>query len=157
MFGLTPLGLIHTLISAVAVVSGFYALAKRGAIGVQDKLYIWATVLTCLTSFGIFQHGGFGKPHMLAILTLLALAVATAAATGVLRGWLAPYLATVGFSLTLLFHMIPAITEGATRLPASQPLLAGADDPALAAASGVLFLLFLAGAFLQVRRLRARR
>jgi hypothetical protein len=37
-------------------------------------VYIWTTVLTCLTGFGIFQHGGFGKPHALGVITLLVLA-----------------------------------------------------------------------------------
>ncbi len=34
------------------------------------------TILTCVTGFGIFQHGGFGKAHMLGIITLVVLAIA---------------------------------------------------------------------------------
>jgi hypothetical protein len=53
--------------------------------------------------------------------------------------------------------MMPGITETTTRLPLGAPLLPNADAPALQAASGVLLVLFLIGATLQVRALRAER
>ena len=120
-------------------------------------MYIVTTVLTCLTGFGIFQHGGFGKPHMLGIITLVVLGIAWLAGYTSVFGRLAPYIETVSYSATFLFHMIPGITETTTRLPLGAPLLPNADAPQLQAASGVLFLLFLIGATLQVRALRAER
>ena len=77
MLGLTPLGAIHTAISIVAVGAGAIALSRDGLISPINRLgktYIVATAITCLTAFGIFQHGGFGKPHVLGILTLIVLA-----------------------------------------------------------------------------------
>jgi hypothetical protein len=62
----------------------------------------------------------------------------------------------VSYSATFLFHMIPGVTETTTRLPLGAPLLPNADAPALQAAAGVLGVLFLIGAALQVRRLRTR-
>ena len=82
MFGLTPLGVVHTAISLVAVIAGVIALVRDGRISSGNglgKLYVITTALTCLTGFGIFQHGGFGKPHMLGIITLVVLAAAWAA------------------------------------------------------------------------------
>src|SRR4051812_37530616 len=79
MFGLTSLGTIHTAVSLVALFAGYLALLRAFRIDPQTRLgqvYIWSTVITCLTGFGIFQHGGFGKPHILGILTLLVLGVA---------------------------------------------------------------------------------
>ena len=76
MFGLTPLGLAHTAISLVALAAGIAALVRFGEIPARHTLgrtYIWATVLTCLTGFGIFRHGGFGAPHRLPA-TLVTLA-----------------------------------------------------------------------------------
>jgi hypothetical protein len=49
----------------------------------------------------------------------------------------------------------PTLTEGSTRLPVGAPLVPGPDAPPLQAAIGVAFILFLIGAALQVRRLRA--
>jgi hypothetical protein len=74
-----------------------------------------------------------------------------------LFGRASPYVETVSYSLTFLFHMIPGITETTTRLPPGAPLLPNADAPALQTASAALFVLFLIGAFLQVRALRAKR
>ena len=48
------------------------------------------TVLTCLTAFGIFQHGGFGKPHALGIVTLILLGMAYVAGYTRLYGWASP-------------------------------------------------------------------
>src|SRR2546422_6884866 len=82
MFGLTPLGTFHTAISLIAVVAGFVALARDKEISTRSaagSLFFWGTVITCLTGFGIFRHGGFGKPHVLGIVTLIVLGVAVAA------------------------------------------------------------------------------
>lgn len=160
MFGLTQLGVVHTAISLVAVVAGAIALVRDRKISPGNtlgKIYIATTVLTCLTGFGIFQHGGFGKAHVLGIITLVVLGIAWLAGYTSLFGRLAPYIETVSYSATFLFHMIPGITETTTRLPLGAPLLPNADAPQLQAASGVLFLLFLIGATLQVRALRAER
>ncbi len=159
MFGLTPLGVIHTAISLIAVATGLIALFRDKEISPRNgvgKIYIIATILTCLTGFGIFQHGGFGKPHTLGIITLIVLAVAYVAGYTKLYGRLSRYIETVSYSATFLFHLIPGITETTTRLPLGAPLLPNADAPALQAATAVLVVLFLIGATLQVRRLRAK-
>jgi hypothetical protein len=157
MFGLTPLGTIHTAISLVALASGFLALLRHHAISPREKvgrLYIWMTVLTCLTGFGIFQHGGFGAPHVLGILTLVTLGLAGLAAATPRLGRAAPYVETSLYSTTFFFHFIPGVTETFTRLPAGAPLFTSPEDPKLAAVIGVLFLLFLAGAGWQLYWLR---
>jgi hypothetical protein len=115
------------------------------------------TIVTCVTAFGIFQHGGFGKPHVLGIVTLVVLGVAAVAGNSSLFGRASRYVETVSYSATFFFHLIPTITETSTRLPPGAPLVANADAPALQVATGVLFVAFLIGATLQVRRLRAAR
>ncbi|MET0542653.1 MAG: hypothetical protein ABWZ88_12940 [Variovorax sp.] len=158
MFGLTNLGVVHTAISLVALAAGIIAFIRYKEIPARltiGKVYIWTTVLTCLTGFGIFQHGGFGKPHVLGIVTLLVLALAAVAGRTALFGRASKYVETVSYSLTFFFHMIPGFTETFTRLPSGSPLFSSPDDPALAKTIGVVFVLFLIGATLQVRRLRA--
>jgi len=159
MFGLTPLGVVHTAISLIAVAAGLIALIRDKEISPRNgvgKIYMIATILTCLTGFGIFQHGGFGKPHALGIITLVVLGVAYVAGYTKFYGRFSPYIETVSYSATFLFHLIPGITETTTRLPLGAPLLPNAEAPALQAASAVLGVLFLIGATLQVRRMRAR-
>jgi len=159
VYGLTPLGVIHTLISLVAVAAGLVALLRDKRIvagNTTGRIYLWATVLTCLTGFGIFQHGGFGKPHVLGIVTLVVLGVAQLAGRRSLFGGASPYVETVSYSLTFFFHMIPGVTETTTRLPLGKPLLPNADAPELQAVAGALFLVFLIGATWQCLQLRSR-
>jgi len=159
MLGLTPLGTVHTAISLVAVGAGLVALVRDRAISVGSRvgqIYVIATVLTCLTGFGIFQHGGFGKPHALGIITLAVLAVAAAAGRPRGFGRASPYVETVGYSATFFFHLIPGVTETATRLPLGAPLVSDPEAPALQSVIGVLFVVFLVGVALQVRQLRGR-
>jgi uncharacterized membrane protein len=159
MFGLTPLGTLHTAISLIAVLAGFIALFRYQEISPKHRvgqIYVVATIITCVTGFGIFQHGGFGKPHALGIITLVVLALAAVAGNSRLFGRASPYVETVGYSATFLFNVIPGITETSTRLPLGAPLLANAEAPELQVASAALFVMFLVGASLQVLRLRRR-
>lgn len=157
MFGLTTLGAIHTAISLVALAAGVVVLLRHGEIAARTplgKTYIWATVLTCLTGFGIFQRGGFGPPHVLGIMTLGVLLVAALAGRN-LFGLASRYVETIAYSTTFFFHMIPGLTETFTRLPVGSPLFSSPEDPLLQKTVGVCFLLLVAGCLLQVRRLRA--
>ena len=159
MFGLTTLGVIHTAISLVAVVSGFWALARDKEISAQNPLgrtYLVTTLLTAATGLGIYQHGGFGAPHVLSLLTILALAVGTVAAlTGAFGRW-SVYVQAICFSGTMFFHMIPGFTETLTRLPLGRPLLPNAEAPELKPIAGALFVLFVIGLVAQLRWLRSR-
>jgi hypothetical protein len=154
----TPFGAFHTVIGVVAVVAGLAALVRYVEISPRSlagKIYIAATILTCLTGFGIFHHGGFGKGHVLGIITLVVLGIACIAGSTNLFGRASRYVETVSYSMTFFFHMIPTVNETATRFPLEAPLATSLEAPGLQAAAGVLFLLFLVGAFLQVRRLRS--
>ena len=158
MFGLTALGIVHTLISLVALAAGLIALLRNGAItldGTLGKVYWLTSLVTAVTGLGIFRHGGFGKAHILSILTIVVLLIALAAGRTALFGRFSRYVEVVGYSATFLFHLIPGITETMTRLPPGAPLLPSADAPALQVTAGVLAVLFLVGAGLQGLRLRA--
>ncbi len=159
MFGLTSLGVIHTAISLVALAAGIACIVRFGEIAAArtlGRVYVWATVLTCVTGFGIFQRGGFGAPHALGILTLAVLGIAALAGRARLFGAASRYVETIAYSTTLFFHMIPGLTETFTRLPLGAPLFANPEDPALQKTVGVFFVLLVAGCILQVRRLHAR-
>lgn len=157
MAALTTLGIVHTAISIVALVSGIVVLARDRQITMATglgRLYVVTTLLTAATGLGIFQHGGFGPPHVLSILTILAIVVGVVAGMSGLFGSWSRYLQAIAFTATMLFHFIPGVTETSTRLPASAPIFASADDPALQKIYGVLFVVFAIGLVLQLRWLR---
>lgn len=160
MLGLTQLGIVHTAISLVAVGAGFYALVRDRKIDPRNgvgRLYVITTLLTALTGFGIFQHGGFGKPHALGVLTLVVLGIAAIAGRTRLFGRAAAYVETVSYSATVFFHMIPGVAETTTRLPPGNPLFDNPEAPGIQAVTGVLLLVFLIGSTLQVLSLRRQR
>lgn len=157
MFGLTSLGVFHTLISLLAVGAGAIALIRDRKITWDNsigKFYVITTIIVCLTGFGIFQHGGFGKPHALGIITLLVFVVIYFASRPTRPfGKYTAAIITVCYSMTFFFHIIPGITESATRLPLDAPLAASPEDPRIQMAIGACFILFVIGATLQVRKL----
>lgn len=157
MLGLTPLGTVHTAISLIALAAGFVALWRYREISTRTRsgiVFVAGTALSCLTGLFIFQRGGFGIPHVLALVTLVVLAVALLAEYSAVLGGAARYVWTVGYSLTFFFHFIPGTVETLTRLPAAAPYLANPDDPKAQPIIGVFFVLFLIGVTLQVLRLR---
>ncbi len=151
---ITALGWFHTAMGVVALVSGAVTLVRYREIDPTNRsaqVYLATTLVTAGTALAIFQHGGFGPAHGLAVLTLAALVAGMAAATLNLFGKLSRYVQALCFSATLLFHCIPAITDGLMRLPVGDPVVTSIDDPLLRSAYLVLLMLFLAGAGLQLR------
>jgi uncharacterized membrane protein len=157
MLGLTDLGVVHTLISLVAVAAGVVSFARYGSISLRTSVglvYVVTTALTALTGFGIFKTGAFGPAHAVGVLTLVVLAFAVLVEKRPIVGALSRPIETVSYTTTFFLHMIPAINETTTRLPPSAPLAAGPNDPLVLALVGVALVLYIAGAVVQVVRLR---
>ena len=151
---MTPLGWFHTVMGIVALCSGGYALARFKEITLQTRsgqIYLATTLITAGTALAIFQHGVFGPGHVLAVMTLVALATGTVAATTKLFGNLSRYVRAASYSATLFFHSIPAVTDGLLRLPAGDPVLTTIEDPILKMCYAGLLVLFLIGISLQWR------
>jgi len=157
---MTALGWFHTLMGATALISGGFTLAKYKEILLQKRsgqVYLVTTLITAGTALGIFQRGEFGPGHALAVMTLLALAVGTVAATTKIFGKMSRYLQALSYSATLLFHSIPAITDGLLRLPVGDPLLSSIEDPILKMCYLALLVLFVLGVSLQLRWIHRQR
>lgn len=152
-----PLGWFHTAMGVVALVSGVLTLVKYKEITFQTRsgqVYLLTTLITAGTALGIFQHGAFGPGHALAVMTLLALLVGTVAARTKLFGKLSRYVQAISYSGTLLFHSIPAITDGLLRLPVGNPVLTSIEDPVLRMCYLALLLAYLLGIAFQLRWIR---
>lgn len=155
---LTPLGTFHTMVSVVAILAGAIALSRDGHVSPRSgigRLYIGALVITCLTGLPIVRHGTIGPPHVLGVLTLVALAVAAVAGKTQLFGRFSAYVRTISYSATVFFLSISTVTETLTRLPPSASVVASAEAPIFTPLYLGLLVLFLIGATLQVRGLRA--
>jgi hypothetical protein len=156
-FQLTPLGLFHTLVSLVAVAAALLALfidrtiSPRTAVG---RFYLVTLFVTTVTGLPIFRHGGIGPAHIVGVLTLVALAVAAVSERTSLFGCGSAYVSAISLFTTVLFLMIPAVTETLTRVPIAAPIASGADAPILKMLNAILLALYLLGVA-QARRVHA--
>lgn len=151
---ITLLGWIHIIIAVLALTSGFYTLVVYKVITPERKtgqIYLLCTLIAAATALMIYKHGGFGPGHALAVLTLVALAGGFIVMKIPLFAKTAAYIQALCFSATLLFHMIPAITDGLLRLPAGDPVLTDPGDPMLRKFYLAFVAIFLVGYALQVR------
>ena len=149
-----PLGWFHTIMGIIALTSGAVTLIKFKEISLQNRsgqIYLAATLITAGTALAIFQRGEFGPGHALAVLTLLALAVGAIAEKLKPIGKWSRHLQALSYSATLLFHFIPAVTDGLMRLPIGNPVVTDFEDPILQTCYLVLLVSFLVGISLQLR------
>ena len=152
-----PLGWFHTILGIGAVVSGFYTLIKYRVVSLthrSGKLYVLLTLIVAGTALGIYNQGGFGIAHNLAVLTLVALAGGVVMEKTRLFGSFSKYCQALGYSSTLLFHMIPAITDFLRRLPVGDPFIDTLEDPLLRQFHLAFLAIFVVGFIAQVLWLR---
>lgn len=154
---ITPLGWLHTILGITAVLTGFYTLAVYKVIKLSQftgKIYLFCTLIAAVTALMIFKHGGFGPAHALAVLTLLALLGGFLVTKISLLSKIAPYFQAFCYTGTLLFHMIPAITDGLLRLPVGAPVLDSPEAPLLKQFYLAFLIIFIVGYICQFFWLR---
>lgn len=132
MADMTLLGWFHTILGVLALIIAFYVLIKHKIISLAQfsgKLYLLLTIIVAVSALGIYNQGGFGVAHMLAVLTLVAVAGGITMEKIKPFGSFSKYLQALGYSSTVLFHIIPAITDFLRRLPVDDPFADSFTDP----------------------------
>ena len=150
---MTVLGWLHTILGVLAVLSGFYTLYKYKIITTEEssgKLYVLVTLLVAGSALGIYNQGGFGVAHVLAVLTLIALAGGYIMEKFKWFGSFSKYFQALGYTSTLLFHMIPAITDFLRRLPVGDPFIDSFDDPLLLNFHTTFLVIYMVGLVAQI-------
>ena len=154
---MTILGWFHTVLGVGAVLSGFYTISRYAVISMKPtsgKLYVFLTLMVAGSALGIYNQGGFGIAHTLAVVTLVALAGGVILEKTKFFGSLSKYFQALGYTSTLLFHMIPAITDFLRRLPTGDPFADSMEDPLLVNFQIAFLLIYLAGIITQLLWLR---
>ncbi len=151
------LGWFHTVIAIIALIAGVYTFVKFKVIAYSQtsgKIFLVCTLFAATSALFIYARGTFNPAHILAILTLIALAVGMFAEKTRVLGKLSPYVQAMSFSGAFLFHMIPAITDGLMRLPVGAPIVTEIEDPLLQGFYLAFLLTYLVGFTAQVLWLR---
>ena len=128
------LGWVHTILGISALLIGFYSLAKYKFIKARNlsgEIYLFFTLIVAISSLFIYHQGGFGPAHFMGVLAVVAVVVGFVTEKKKIFGNFSPYIETIAYTSTFLFHVLPAITDGLRRLPPSNPFIDSFEDPLL--------------------------
>jgi hypothetical protein len=157
---LSVLGIIHTVISIIAVAVALYSFARYGKLNPENKTgkwYIGLTLFACFSSFLVMKTGHLSSAHGLSVMVLTILPIGVYARKIKLFRNKAEYVQLLLMSATLFFSLIPAIVETLTRVPISHPIASSDQSPAIKTGLLILVSLYTAGVSYQVWRLHAQR
>jgi len=152
MFGISPLGWIHTIGSLPAIPAAFYMFATCARIvprSIPGAVYFVSMLIGAVTVF-VVAH----QPISYAIGT--ATIVLLLAGYGIERvpGTAARYVETVCLSPTAFLLMLPTVTEILRRVPDGHPLVTDLKSPLLLGAQAALLALLVVGLTAQIIWLR---
>ncbi|MDA8652275.1 hypothetical protein N9L75_06845 [Porticoccaceae bacterium] len=156
---MTILGWFHTIFGVFALVTAFYTLRHHKVISMDNlagKLYVYITIFVAGSALAIYNQGGFGVAHWLAVLTLVAVFGGMVMEKFQLFGGFSKYFQALGYTSTLLFHMIPAITDFLRRLPVGDPFVDSFEDPLILNFHLAFLLIYLVGLAIQLRWLKSQ-
>ena len=154
MFGISPLGWLHTLGSLPAIPLALYMLVRYGRImprSTPGMIYLISMLLGSVTIFLIAQQT---VSYGIAIATLALLL------TGYGVGYLpilknkSIYIETICLTLTVFLLMVPTVSETLRRVPDGNPMVTDLKSPIFLGAQGGLLVALIVGLTLQIIYLR---
>lgn len=149
---MTWLGWFHTIMGMIAIISAASALYRHKIIRASDasgRAYLLITLVVAGSALAIYNQGGFGVGHILAVLTLTALLAGYLLETFKPLGKWSVYLQTGAYTATVLFHMVPAITDFLRRLPVGDPFVDSLDAPLVQSFHTAFLAAFVVGVLAQ--------
>ncbi|KVA46437.1 hypothetical protein [Burkholderia cepacia] len=156
MFGISPLGWIHTLGSLPAIPMAVYMFARYGRIvprSVAGRVYFVTMLIGSLTVFAIAHQGiSYGIGIGAVVLLLAGYGVAYLP----LPGRAGIYLETFCLTLTAFVLMVPTVTETLKRVPDGHPLVSDPRSPLLLGAQAALLVALVLGLIAQTLYLRRK-
>ena len=150
MFGISPLGWVHTLGSLPAIPVAFYMFARSGRIVPRSKagaVYFFAMLIGALSIIPIAHEA---VSYVIAGVTLVLLLIGYGVSRSSGPGRARVYVETVSLTLTSFLLMLPTVTEILRRVPDGHPIVTDLNSPILRAAQGSLLVLLIVGLTAQI-------
>jgi len=156
MFGISPLGWVHTLGSLPAIPAALYMLAHRGRIVPRSSagaVYFVSMLIGAVTVFLVaHQPVSYGIGTATLVLLLAGYGVGRFPGLGRAAG----YIETVCLSLTAFLLMLPTVTEILRRVPDGHPLVTDLHSPLLLGSQAALLVILIVGLTAQIIHLRGQ-
>jgi hypothetical protein len=157
MFGISPIGWLHTLGSLPAIPLAAYMFARHGRIvprSTPGVLYLIFMLIGALTVFLVAKQP---VSNFIGVITLALLLGGYGMGLLGWKGRAVAYIETILLSLTAFFLMIPTVSETLRRVPDGHPFVTDLKSPLLIGAQGLIFLVLVLGVATQVYFLRKGR
>jgi hypothetical protein len=148
---------LHVLISLIGIVSGivvFSAILRSRWLPVWHQVLIFTTLITSVSGF-LFPSASFGPPHVIGVISVMALAVAMFSLyTRRLAGrWMKVYLVSSLFALYL--NAFVGVVQAFQKIPNLHALAPTQSETPFIAAQMLLLALFVTVGTLMVGRSRS--
>ena len=157
MFGISPLGWVHTLGSLPAIPAAVYMFARHGRIVPRSRagaVYLVSMLIGGVTVFLVAKES---VGDIIGVATLLLLLVGYGVGRVPTRGRVGLYVETISLTLTTFLLAVPTVTETLRRVPDGHPLVTDLKSPLLLGAQGALVIALVIGVAAQLFHLRRRR
>lgn len=145
MFGITPLGWLHTLGSLPAIPAAAYMLVRYGRIvprSIAGRIYFVCMVIGGLT---VFLVAVAPESPFIGAATLLVLFAGYAVGRVKILGRVRWYMETFLLSLSVFLLMVPSVSETLRRVPDGHPIAADLGSPILKGALAALAAMLVLG------------
>lgn len=154
MFGISPLGWVHTLGSLPAIPLAAYMLARHGRIVPRSAPGVAYFVSMLIGSVTVFLVAHQPVSYGIGVATILLLLAGYG--VGYIPGFgrAGTYLETISLSLTAFLLMVPAVSETLRRVPDGHPLVTDLNSPLLLGSQASLLVILIVGLTIQVIHLR---
>ena len=154
MFGITPLGWVHTLGSLPAIPAAAYMFAVHGRIVPRSTAGIVYLISMLIGAVTVFFVTHMPAGHVIGALTLLLLAIGYTIGRTPLPARAVAYIETIVLSVTAFLLMLPTATEILRRVPDGHPFVTDLKSPLLLGVQAGILAALVIGVGAQIVFLR---
>lgn len=156
MFGITPLGWLHTIGSLPAIPLAIYMFVRYGRITPRNALGIAYFISMLIGATTVFLVAHQPVSYGIAIATILLLVIGYGIVHITSVGRAAIYIETISLSLTAFLLMVPTVSETLRRVPDGHPFVTDLKSPLLLGFQGSLLVILIIGITAQIISLRKK-
>jgi predicted tellurium resistance membrane protein TerC len=156
MFGISPLGWLHTLGSLPAIPLAIYMFVRYGRITPRNGAGIAYFISMLIGALTVFLVAHQAVSYGIAIATILLLVIGYGVGRMTSLGRAAIYIETICLSLTAFLLMVPTVSETLRRVPNGHPFVTDPKSPLLLGSLAGLAAILIIGVTAQILFLRKK-